>query len=376
MPEYRRFIAYIYDYYQGKKGSNRGYVKVEIRGGVCRIGLHVQPMGKVGADPLQVAAFVRQGERLRSIPMGTAVPKGNAWEYQGSTPANAFFGSSYGAGEIRGLRMTCGADNYITVWDDGPALPEMFAREESPAQAAARGETGTENREKQEAARETEESPAQAVARKEAETEAAGKKAAELSSMPGQGSDVQAAGAGGVSEQREAREQDVKVSDRPGAAQALALRWDQFLWHYPRIAPFADDEITQALSIAPKDIAFLSRTERLFCQSPFVQRAYARYHHLLLGQHRDGGFILGVPGECMSMQDRHFARMYGFPYFKAVHARQTPGGGEDAACFPGGDAVLPADHPAEALELSAANVESDLQKQNDGTFGYWYHFLE
>ena len=41
-----------------------------------------------------------------------------------------------------------------------------------------------------------------------------------------------------------------------------------------------------------------------------------KYHHLLLGKHQDGRYILAVPGLNRNVQDRNLAAMYGFPEFK------------------------------------------------------------
>ena len=49
LAEYRRFVAYVYEYQKEKKGSNCGFVKIEVRGEICRIevsgtdaGVHMQ----------------------------------------------------------------------------------------------------------------------------------------------------------------------------------------------------------------------------------------------------------------------------------------------------------------------------------------------
>ena len=47
MAEYRRFVAYVYEYQKEKKGSNCGFVKIEVRGEICRIELHLQCPGPV-----------------------------------------------------------------------------------------------------------------------------------------------------------------------------------------------------------------------------------------------------------------------------------------------------------------------------------------
>lgn len=37
MSGYRRFIAYVYEYEGRKKGNGKGFIKVEVRDGVCRM---------------------------------------------------------------------------------------------------------------------------------------------------------------------------------------------------------------------------------------------------------------------------------------------------------------------------------------------------
>ena len=42
MAEYRRFVAYVYEYLKGKKGSNCGFIRVEAWGKVCRMEIHLR----------------------------------------------------------------------------------------------------------------------------------------------------------------------------------------------------------------------------------------------------------------------------------------------------------------------------------------------
>ncbi len=42
MSEYRHFIAYMYEYEDGKKTKNAGFVKVNMRNGICRMQLKIR----------------------------------------------------------------------------------------------------------------------------------------------------------------------------------------------------------------------------------------------------------------------------------------------------------------------------------------------
>ena len=69
MSEYRRLIAYFYEYIEGKKRKNTGFAKVELRNGTWRIlfrltaPVHPRP-------PVEVYGFVRTGDVLLGLPMG------------------------------------------------------------------------------------------------------------------------------------------------------------------------------------------------------------------------------------------------------------------------------------------------------------------
>ena len=61
MAEYRRFVAYVYEYQKEKKGSNCGFVKIEVRGEICRIELHLQCPGLMPESTCSVMDCTEQG---------------------------------------------------------------------------------------------------------------------------------------------------------------------------------------------------------------------------------------------------------------------------------------------------------------------------
>lgn len=390
MPEYRRFISYIYEYQNGRKSKNCGFVKVEIRNGVCRMRLHMQTSaGKTGA--LNVYAFVRAHDKIQGILLGNVLPAGEVYDFQAGYPAGDVAGRGYSMEDVRGIWLrTEQQEHYITVWDDEPVDVDRFfvwenlaGGEEKPAQEEYAGEPEIEETGALESAAEksVEAEDAEALQAEEAEV---------LESAAGQ--PVEAEDAGALQAERveiledaailkdtaafkdagaEFTEAALKYAQEPEAGEAAALestadsdsrdisvqpqevqmgnlwmRWENFLNHYPQIQPFSDGEITQCIAIAPKDISFLQRVEWQFIRNTFVRQAYTRYHHLLLGCHISGRFVLAIPGTSGS-QERHMARMHGFLYYKEANAYREPGG-----------------------EVCAAGDERRAEPQ-----GYWFRFL-
>ena len=88
MPEYRRFIAYFYEYINGKKQKNVGFAKVELRSGMWRI-LFRLITDVTPQPPVQVYGFVRESGYLLGVPMGTMRPgreMAEEWAYRAGVP--------------------------------------------------------------------------------------------------------------------------------------------------------------------------------------------------------------------------------------------------------------------------------------------------
>ena len=400
--EYRRFISYIYEYQRGRKQNNCGYAKVEIRSGVFRLRLHLQPVGTDKGE-LQVYGFVRKPGHIYGILLGSVEMKNHAYDFQAVSQAAGIGGSAYPAGELRGIWLRGNGENYITIWDDEPVEVDQFTDRELEESAggaephagstlagteemrAGGALTGAERVQVDDALENAEKTQADDALVNMEKTQTDGALAnVEKTQTDGALANVEktqevfideeAQGnntpAGGDARRQESGEgiyaQSVAgtVPERAAWPGSLAGRWNNFLQHYPQIRPFTDEEITQCISIAPKDLSFLPREEWQFGKNPFLRQAFAQYHHLMLGCHASGRFVLAVPGSFRSMQEKHLARMSGFPYYK------------EAAGMEAADHLGTADHPETADHLGAA--EESLWAASIGSMepeGYWYHFL-
>lgn len=126
MPEYRRFIAYFYEYIDGKKQRNTGFVKVELRNGMWRILFRLN-VGSVPEPPIQVYGFVREGGYLLGLPMGVMRPGreiSEEWAYRAEMPVGK---DTYRLEDLSGIRIQSGDGRcFMTVWDDEEIDPDRF----------------------------------------------------------------------------------------------------------------------------------------------------------------------------------------------------------------------------------------------------------
>ena len=138
MSEYRRFVAYIYEYTNGKKNKNTGFAKVESRNGVCRMQIHLQKIPRE-EKALNIYGFVRESGWLLGILLGKICVQGSGGEARIQTPAGNIGGSGYALSQLAGMWVESGQGRtYLTVFDDEgidtarlvKELPETVQKEE------------------------------------------------------------------------------------------------------------------------------------------------------------------------------------------------------------------------------------------------------
>lgn len=128
MSEYRHFVAYIYEYRDGKKKNNAGYVKADSRNGECRFQIHMQ-LSKTGNEGVKAYGFVRIREWILGIYLGEGQMKNGNCQLRIRTGTEQIGGSGYGLAELKGIWLKGEDGDYISVWDEEPVSTERFVLE-------------------------------------------------------------------------------------------------------------------------------------------------------------------------------------------------------------------------------------------------------
>ena len=71
MAGYRRFIAYVYDYESGKKGSNCGFIKVEVKDQQCSVEIHLHCPELPENVKCNIYGFTREDGLINGILLDT-----------------------------------------------------------------------------------------------------------------------------------------------------------------------------------------------------------------------------------------------------------------------------------------------------------------
>ena len=136
MGEYRRFVAYVYEYRKGKKEENCGFVKVESWGERCTMELHLQCPGILAGTECKSYAFVREEKKMRGILLGSCKTEANGVSHIMETSPRNIGGQSAALEEIGGMVFLTELGAFFgTEWDDIEIIPELFeefSEEDSP----------------------------------------------------------------------------------------------------------------------------------------------------------------------------------------------------------------------------------------------------
>lgn len=124
MSGYRRFIAYVYEYQQGRKGAGKGFIKVEAKNSVCRIRYKLAGIFGKGEGTAEVIGYVREGDRCRGVRLGRWTSAGSSAEFEQELDEENLNGSGYSLDDLCGLLLlTDMGEVYGSGWDDRPLNP-------------------------------------------------------------------------------------------------------------------------------------------------------------------------------------------------------------------------------------------------------------
>ena len=135
MSDYKRFVSYIYGYDQGEKGENTGFVKVNARGGECKIWVHVKGFYAHRQRPYRVYVFTQRKERLEGQYLGELESRNGALEWNGVTETDSLMGA-FSLDESRGIYIEGENRVFAAEWDDYPVDVGRFRPLERSARQA------------------------------------------------------------------------------------------------------------------------------------------------------------------------------------------------------------------------------------------------
>ena len=151
MQTYRRFVSYVYQYENGKKAGNRGFIKVEARGNTCSMQIALKGICKDGNGHCKVYGFKREDGLLKGSLLAECPVKTGIVQEQLVFLRNEMGRAGYSLSELSGVIFQGDDENmYDTQWDDEPMKMENFQPDEANNRRQSREQAPAETEQKAE----------------------------------------------------------------------------------------------------------------------------------------------------------------------------------------------------------------------------------
>ena len=126
MPDYKRFIAYFYEYIDGKRQRNAGFVKAELRGSVWRISMQLKGR-RWPEESLEIYGYRVGKKRYPVTRLAKGYPLKDCLIQKFQLPESWVDGSGNHFEELEGMWIPCGEKRcFISHWGEGEAEPEKL----------------------------------------------------------------------------------------------------------------------------------------------------------------------------------------------------------------------------------------------------------
>lgn len=325
MPEYKRWVSYIYYYENNIKKNNIGYIRVEIRGVSAKLTVHINVLSV--SEPMRVYMGVRSDGKMMGIKIGEIIMDKGVGHSVYNIETVGIMKSPYSIDDIAGIIILYNKDKfYASEWDEDIIDIERFEEYGADLESQAIEEKSDQ---KQKYFSEEENISKVAFPQEQQQDEeqnviSDNMQEREMPESRDNGEEEndddmnnenyrQNIGDYRMPDEVTERNNEVNLPD--GIAKAA----ENMLKSFPYMYPFEDDEIDACVRIEPQDIANLPIDTWLLANNSFLLKGYYGYRHLIFI--KTGGvkprYMIGVPG-INHNRENFLANMFGFRLFKPI----------------------------------------------------------
>ncbi len=339
MNQYQRMVSYLYEYKQGVKGVNVGYVRIEQRGGKCRISLQMRSRN-LGQLP-DVAVFRQGKEGIQFLTLCPLTERNGDYRCRIETEAEDLLGSGIALSEVDGIILYQEDTYYVaTTWKNtGVYLGEKrkWNRDEmmEPAESHSADTEGVPVQ--REVSEKTLENPQKVTEQSEEKQEISGEMVGDsreiVESSLEEPIEQKEDSALHTTEQRQKESEQSRTFDtnretvKQLETQTVcgncpfkrkeADYGKRILMTFPSMRPFPNDAGRACVRIEPQDLGCLPMQLWHLANNQFLLQGYYCYRHLIFLETEKHCYALGVPG-IYSERDRCQAEQFGFSQFRPL----------------------------------------------------------
>ena len=362
MGRYERMICYLYEYQDGHKGANVGYVKLEKRGEQCRVLIQMR-RADLATLP-QAALFQQEKTGVLLIPIGVMRDNNGSMKGQYEGNVDNLAGTGLSLDDVHGVLVYVEEGHYFaSTWnleqidarqlrwwqgdqheDAGKteALPEGGSETSQDMVVSSDSSNGTPQNMVISADRSSEtlqnmvasadssnEAPQNMVVSADRSSETPQNEVASSDSSneaPQRFADHLASAQAGISRKPEnasmercSQSAEVTGQSICGSCPFQRKELDygkKMLLTFPVMRPFGERYPGQCVRIEPQDIGCLPMRMWSLSGNPFLMQGYFQYRHLIFMEW-EKGYVIGVPGIYSNMMQSK-AENAGFREFIAI----------------------------------------------------------
>lgn len=348
MAEFRRFISYIYSYQGSLKLHNTGFVKMEARGEILRVQVHIKGIQGARNLPCKVYGFFREDGRIKGILLGEFTARNGMGDMTAVTDRNHVANTDKCLEDLGGVYICMGQEKDFALaseWDNiavDTACFKEYIKEEELVNAVVKEpikeplETSEYRKDEYTGTKDLGKTKDDGVSDDEISECEEGM--SQNSEVADENSEKETFRENGQSEETSEIKAAEKVEDNSGVLQEQSIicgeinlnvenfsknnqccgqknSWEQLLKEYTIVHPFEKCEGIEVIRIEPKDLNQLSKKYWVLANNSFLLHGYCSYRYLILGKNKtDNKFFLGVPG-IFHPREKMIAGMFGFNEF-------------------------------------------------------------
>ncbi len=325
MPGMKRFVTYIYSYEDNHKGNNVGFAKIELRGDVFRLEIHLR--GLFPSHTLCRVCLIRiENGMITGFPIGRMELLNGTGDCSLGMSASNISDSGYSIRDMDGLLLFDEENRFfVSRWKEGEALIVDAAHfkewsasdtQDVPAATAAQDSSGLQN------STSTQDSPG---SRNYASSQNA--------SSPQNSSAVQNSSAASQAPAQNSSATSQSPAQDTLSATELPMHnffpryrledvWESLSTGRTVSTPFTEKNV-ECLKIELKDLRELPRRFWYLGNNSFLLHGFFNYRYLVLAKCPNGRWFLGIPGIYQN-QERVMATIFGFPEFLSEWIPDAP----------------------------------------------------
>jgi hypothetical protein len=345
MPQFKRFVAYLYYYENDTKEYLAGFAKVEMRGGICRLEIHLKGTEYAGQEG-KVSLFIRREGKILTFPVGSMRLMSQSSDYTGRISEGELGDETCHMQDVCGILIQPGDGNfYGSQWDDGEIHKEEIevfraasrdkVSQNSANQNATDQNPSSQSKESQKS--ESQNKMDQNKASQETKEEDKKMEAAEEQSLQTEEVPMRCIFSEQQSMEKCIRERNTQEKGTGEKEASIWEHWENLKRKMTILHPFEGENIT-CVHMELRDLRELPQKYWYLGNNSFLLHGFFNYRYLFFGEQvtpEGRELFLAVPG-VYQKPEKVMAAIFGFPQFRT-------------------------EKPCQQLE---------------GTFGYWYRRMD